>query len=181
MKHLGPNLGFAIIVLGVFLLGAWFIRSGVMADPAAHLELFRWMAWIGIPLGLGLSLVAARIALTHVPGQNDGAFQLSMGLAFIGNLPACLGYIGVVVLLLHGRWRDWLAPLAPVGRMALSTTSCSPRSARCSSTVTASATGACRARSNCSMSWWCSRCRCCSAAGGWRSSASGCWNGCGAG
>ena len=43
-----------------------------------------------------------------------------MGLAFIGNLPACLGYIGVVVLLLHGRWRDWLAPLAPVGRMALS-------------------------------------------------------------
>ena len=120
MKHLGPNLGFAIIVLGVFLLGAWFIRSGVMADPAAHLKLFRWMAWIGLPLGLGLSLVAARIALTHVPGQNDGAFQLSMGLAFIGNLPACLGYIGVVVLLLHGRWRDWLAPLAPVGRMALS-------------------------------------------------------------
>ena len=120
VKHLGPNLGFAIIVLGVFLLGAWFIRSGVMADPSAHLELFRWMAWIGIPLGLGLSLVAARIALTHVPGQNDGAFQLSMGLAFIGNLPACLGYIGVVVLLLHGRWRDWLAPLAPVGRMALS-------------------------------------------------------------
>ena len=113
MKHLGPNLGFAIIVLGVFLLGAWFIRSGVMADPAAHLELFRWMAWIGLPLGLGLSVVAARIALTHVPGQNDGAFQLSMGLAFIGNLPACLGYIGVVVLLLHGRWRDWLAPLAP--------------------------------------------------------------------
>ena len=120
VKHLGPNAGFAVIVLGVFLLGAWFIRSGVMSDPAAHLRLFRQMAWIGIPLGLGLSLVAARISLTHVPGQNDGPFQLATGLAFVGNLPACLGYIGVVVLLFHGRWRNWLAQLAPVGRMALS-------------------------------------------------------------
>lgn len=119
VKHLGPTIGFAFIVLGMFLLGAWFIRSGVMADPAAHLKLFRQMAWIGIPLGLGLSLVAARIALTHVPGQNDGPFQLSMGLTFVGNLPACLGYVGAAVLLLHGRWRHWLAQLAPVGRMAL--------------------------------------------------------------
>lgn len=119
VKHLGQTVGFAIIVLGVFLLGAWFIRSGVMADPAAHLKLFRQMAWIGIPLGVGMSLVGARIAVTHVPGQNDGAFQLATGLAFVGNLPACVGYLAVVVLLFHGRWRNWLAPLAPVGRMAL--------------------------------------------------------------
>ncbi len=118
-KHLPQTVGFAIIVLGVFLLGAWFIRSGVMADPAAHLKLFRWMAWIGIPLGLGLSLIAARISLTHVPGQNDGPFQFAMGLAFVGNLPACVGYLAAVVLLFHGRWRNWLAQLAPVGRMAL--------------------------------------------------------------
>ena len=103
VKHLPQTVGFAIIVLGVFLLGAWFIRSGVMADPAAHLKLFRWMAWIGIPLGLGLSLIAARISLTHVPGQNDGPFQLAMGLAFVGNLPACVGYLAAVVLLQAGQ------------------------------------------------------------------------------
>ena len=120
VKHLGPTVGFAIIVLGVFLLGAWFIRSGVMADPAAHLKLFRQIAWIGLPLGLGLSLLAACIAVTHVRGQNDGAFQLATGLAFLGNLPACLGYIAVGVVLFHGRCRGWLARLAPVGRMALS-------------------------------------------------------------
>lgn len=119
VKHLGPNMGFAFIVVGVFLLGAWFVRSGVMTDPAAHLRLFRQMAWIGIPLGLGMSLVAARIALTHVPGHNDGPFQLATGLAFFGNLPACIGYLAAVVLLFHGRWRRWLAQLAPVGRMAL--------------------------------------------------------------
>ena len=81
---------------------------------------FRQMAWIGIPLGLGMSLVAASISVTHVRGENDGPFQLATGLAFIGNLPACVGYIGAIVLLFHGRWRNWLAPLAPVGRMALS-------------------------------------------------------------
>jgi uncharacterized protein len=120
VKHSGQTIAFAVIVLGLFLLGAWFIRSGVMADPASHLGLFRQMAWIGIPLGIGLSLASAGIALTHVRGQNDGAFQLATGLAFVGNLPACLGYMGVVVLLFHGRWRNRLAQLAPVGRMALS-------------------------------------------------------------
>lgn len=117
--HQAKTIGFAIIVLGLFLLGAWFIRSGVMANPAAHLKLFRQMAWIGIPLGVGASLVSAGIAVTHVYGQNDGTFMLATGLAFVGNLPACLGYLGAVVLLFHGRWRGWLAQLAPVGRMAL--------------------------------------------------------------
>lgn len=120
VKHLGQTVGFAVIVLGLFLLGAWFIRSGVMTDPAAHLGLFRKMAWIGIPLGIGLSLAGAGITMTHVRGQNDGAFQLASGLAFLGSLPASLGYLGALVVLFHGRWRNWLAPLAPVGRMALS-------------------------------------------------------------
>jgi len=120
VKHLGQTVGFAVIVLGLFLLGAWFIRSGVMADPAAHLGLFRKMAWIGIPLGIGLSLAGAGITMTHVRGQNDGAFQLASGLAFLGSLPASLGYLGMVVVLFHGRWRNRLAQLAPVGRMALS-------------------------------------------------------------
>lgn len=120
LKSQGQAIGFAIIVLGVFLLGAWFIRSGVMADPAAHLRLFRQMAWIGMPLGLGLSLAGAAVEVTHVRGQNDGPFQLALGLAFLGSLPACIGYMAAIVLLFHGRWRNGLARLAPVGRMALS-------------------------------------------------------------
>ncbi len=118
-KQVGIDAGFAIIVLGMFLLGAWFIRSGVMADPAAHLGLFRKLAWIGIPLGLGMSLVAAGISVTHVRDQNDGPFQLAMGLAMLGNLPACLGYVSAAVLLFHSRWRAWVAAFAPAGRMAL--------------------------------------------------------------
>ena len=119
VKHSGTDAGFAVIVLGMFLFGAWFIRSGVMADPAAHLALFRKLAWIGIPLGLGISVVAAGISVTHVREQNDGPFQLAMGLAMLGNLPACLGYVAAAVLLFNSRWRAWVAVFAPAGRMAL--------------------------------------------------------------
>jgi uncharacterized membrane protein YeiB len=119
VRHLGTNAVFSIIVLGMFLLGAWFIRAGVMTRPETHLPLFRRLAWIGLPVGLGLGLASAGIATTHVRGVNDGAFQLSQGLAMLGSLPACLGYVGLVVLLWHGRARALLAPLAPAGRMAL--------------------------------------------------------------
>lgn len=119
VRHLGVNVGFSIIVLGMFLLGAWFIRSGVMTQPERHLPLFRKLAWIGLPVGLGLSLVSAGIATSHVRNVNDATFQLSMGLSMLGNLPACLGYLGVVVLLWHGGGRTLLAPLATTGRMAL--------------------------------------------------------------
>ena len=118
-RHLGSNIGFAIIVLGMFLLGAWFIRSGVMTAPERHLPLFRRLAWIGLPVGLGLGLWGTSIAGTHVPGVNDGRFMVAMGLSMLGNLPACLGYLAVIVLAWHGGGRALLAPLAPTGRMAL--------------------------------------------------------------
>jgi uncharacterized membrane protein YeiB len=119
VRHLSINVVFSIIVLGMFLLGAWFIRSGVMTQPERHLPLFGKLTWFGLPLGLGLSLVSAGIATTHVRSVNDGVFQLAQGLSMLGNLPACLGYVGAIVLLWHGGARTWLAPLAPAGRMAL--------------------------------------------------------------
>ncbi len=119
VRHLGINVGFSIIVLGMFLLGAWFIRSGVMVQPERHLRLFRMFVWIGLPVGIGFSLVGAGIATAHLRGVNDGQFQLAQGLSMLGSLPTCLGYLGALVLLWHGRARGLLAPLAPTGRMAL--------------------------------------------------------------
>lgn len=114
------DLGFAVIIVGMFLLGAWFIRSGVMLRPAEHLPLFRKLLWIGLPLGLGLSLAGASIAVTHVRGENDGPFQLATGLSMLGNLPASLAYVSALVLAFHHpRLRGWVAWLAPAGRMAL--------------------------------------------------------------
>jgi uncharacterized protein len=106
-------------VLGMFMVGTWFIRSGVMARPAEHLDLFRKLALFGIPLGLGLTVVAAAIATTHHRGLNDGLFIFSQGLMLAAALPACIGYVAAIVLLFHSRFRGWVAPFAPAGRMAL--------------------------------------------------------------
>jgi uncharacterized protein len=119
VRNLGTNAGFSTIVLGMFLLGAWFIRSGAMAHPEQHLPLFRKLVWIGLPIGIAMSLLSASIVTSRVRGINDGEFQMALGLMMLGNLPACLGYVGTLVLLWHGRARALLAPLARAGRMAL--------------------------------------------------------------
>ena len=36
----------------MFLLGTWFIRSGVMENSGAHLPMFRKLAYIGLPVGI---------------------------------------------------------------------------------------------------------------------------------
>ena len=45
--------------MGMFLLGVWFVRSGVMEDTAKHLAFFRKLALYGLPVGIGLGLLTA--------------------------------------------------------------------------------------------------------------------------
>jgi uncharacterized protein len=120
-KDASSNFGFGVIVLGMFLIGTWFVQSGVMADTAGHLPLFRRMVWYGLPVGLGLSLISSAISVSNHPDAIvDWSYQAAVGLQMIGNLPACLGYVGVIVLLLHSQGVGRrIAVLAPAGRMAL--------------------------------------------------------------
>jgi uncharacterized membrane protein YeiB len=114
------DFAFAAILIGMFLLGAWFVRSGVMADTAAHLPFFRKLAVYGLPIGIGLGLVSSLIAMSHTPGDRYDGALIARGLSTIGNLPACLGYVGMVVLMLHsGTVFSRVRVLAPLGRMAL--------------------------------------------------------------
>lgn len=120
-EHAAQQAGFAQILLAMFLLGYWFVRSGVMENPGAHLALFRKLAWFGVPFGVGLGLLGSAIATTHVPGEPGDGYQFAQGLLMLGNLPACLGYVSVVVLMLHSRSAfAGVRVLAPFGRMALS-------------------------------------------------------------
>jgi uncharacterized protein len=118
-EHVPEQFGFATLVITMFLLGTWFVHAGVITNSAAHLPLFRKLAMFALPLGLAMGLAGALIATHGTPGVNDG-FGFAFSLLMLGNLPACLGYVGLVVLMLHSRSPlARVAVLAPMGRMAL--------------------------------------------------------------
>jgi uncharacterized membrane protein YeiB len=114
------NSGFLVIVLSLFLVGAWFVQSGTMVEPARHLGTFRKLAFVALPLGIAAAVGSSLVATSHVQGANDPAWQLAVGLQLLSALPMALGYMGVLVLLLQSRgWARLLGWLAPAGRMAL--------------------------------------------------------------
>ncbi len=119
-EHAPAEAGFATLLIGMFLLGTWFIRSGVMENTGAHLPMFRKLAIIGLPAGIALGMLGSLIATTHLPGAQQDGFSLAHGVLTIGNLPACLGYMAMIVLMLHSRSVfSNVKVLAPFGRMAL--------------------------------------------------------------
>ena len=111
---------FAVVLIGMFLLGTWFVRSGVMENPGAHLRFFRELAVYGLPVGIGLGLLGSLITMSHTPGDRYDGWGIAAGLSVIGNLPACLGYVGMVVLMLQSQTvLSRISVLGPLGRMAL--------------------------------------------------------------
>jgi len=114
------DAGFAVVLVSMFLLGVWFVRSGVMEDSAKHLAFFRKLMLYGLPVGIGIGLLTGFIALSHTPGDRHDGWGIARGLLMLGNLPACLGYVGLVVTMLHSRTAlSRIRVLAPLGRMAL--------------------------------------------------------------
>ena len=110
---------FMAMLLGVFLLGAWLLRSGRLRDPAAHRPFFMKCVAIAGPVGVVLVLLA-------MGGMHGANFMVptfdvaaTMSLMQVGSLLLCLAYLGAVTLLTLGPlpWlRGWLGPM---GRMAL--------------------------------------------------------------
>ena len=120
-EHAQGEVGFATILIGMFLIGTWFIRAGIMERAREHLPLFRKLALFGIPIGVGLGLVGSAIAMHPVPGSRgaDG-WQFASGLQMLGNLPASIGYVSLVILMLYSASPlNKISVLAPFGRMAL--------------------------------------------------------------
>lgn len=115
------EVGFATVLIGMFLIGSWFVSSGIMDKAQAHLPLFRKLAMFGLPIGIGMGVLGSAIAMHSIPGSRgaDG-FQLASGLQMLGNLPASIGYVSLVILMLYSASPlNKVSVLAPFGRMAL--------------------------------------------------------------
>ncbi len=119
-EKVADDFGFAIVLVGMFLLGTWFVRSGVMENPGAHLPFFRKLALYGLPIGIGVGLLGSLIAMSHTLGDRYDGWDIAVGLSILGNLPACLGYVAMVVLMLQSKTAfSRIRVLGQAGRMAL--------------------------------------------------------------
>ena len=118
LKHT-PIMGL-LMLLPLFMIGYWFVSSGILNETEKHLLLFKNMTWIGLGIGLLLSM-AALFPLSH-PANKD-AFEIRGVAQVIFGFSQYLmtaGYIGAIALITQTvtgkRFLSWLAPL---GRMAL--------------------------------------------------------------
>ena len=120
VEKVAQDFGMSVLFIGVFLLGGWFVRSGVMENAAAHMPLFRKLAFYSLPVGIGIGLLGSLIAMSHTRGDRSDGWGIALGLLTLGNLAACVGYVGLVVLMLNSKtvWSK-ISVLAAPGRMAL--------------------------------------------------------------
>ena len=108
------------MALGVFMLGAWMVRSGRIHDVAAQRAWFARLALWTLPVGALFVALSLRVGTSFDGLRAMGPMMLSQGLMMLGSLPLALGYLALLVLGLGvpglSRALGWLAP---AGRMAL--------------------------------------------------------------
>jgi uncharacterized protein len=118
LGHVGMVMGWQI--LGLFLLGAWFVRSGAIARPAEFPRLYARLRWVALPAGLAMVLASFALMPTMDFARMDMVVGVASALAMAGSLLMCLGYAAWLVRGLQSpRWAGVLGLLAPAGRMAL--------------------------------------------------------------
>ena len=120
--------------LVMFLLGLFAGRRRIFENLSAHLPFIRKVMWWGLGLGLVGGLGWALMVVVHkevfdIQLWNQSQLSrlpfptalLGVALTTIHRPALSLFYASAIVLLAQrAAWKKWLAPLAPVGRMALS-------------------------------------------------------------
>ena len=108
------------MVLAMFVLGSWFVRSGVIRNPGEHLPLFRRLRNLGFVVGLPLMLWSTWRHPTMSFSEMNFGIALSQTATMLANVLLCLGYTSAIVLAMQQpAWARRLQWLAPAGRMAL--------------------------------------------------------------
>jgi len=112
-------IGFQL--LGLFLLGAWFVRSGAIARPSEFPRLYSRLRWVALPIGLAMVLYSFHLMPTMDMARLDLTASSASSLFWLGGALMCLGYLAWIVRGLQSpSIASRLAVLAPAGRMALS-------------------------------------------------------------
>ena len=113
--------GLSFLALPMFLIGFWFVRSGVIGSIQEHLPLFRKLAFTALPIGLVMTLVAVSINSSYLNADWDKpATRVAQALFQWGMMPQSIGYVALLICLLHTpTGKRLLSPLRHAGQMAL--------------------------------------------------------------
>lgn len=108
------------MALGVFMLGAWLVRTGRMHDIASQRGWFlRLLLW-SLPAGTVFLVLSLRVGDSFSGAEQLADLLLASGLMLLASLPLALAWLSLLVLGLGtpgvARVLSWLAP---AGRMAL--------------------------------------------------------------
>ncbi|CAN5144292.1 hypothetical protein BH10PSE17_BH10PSE17_33350 [soil metagenome] len=113
----GPSLG---AFFSMFLVGLWFVRSGTMLAPDQHKTTLKRFFWIGLALGVPMSIGATWLPMATSHAINDDGYTLESMIHLLAGLPLTLAYAcGLLLALCTALGKRSLSWLAPVGRMAL--------------------------------------------------------------
>jgi uncharacterized protein len=108
-------------LLAMFLLGLYAGKREILQRSEAHLPMIRRVFWVGLIVGTSLNGLYTYTTAdpTVVPLH---LFQMvQRGSRIVGAPALMLCYVtGIMLLIRRPSWRQRLAPLAPVGRTALS-------------------------------------------------------------
>lgn len=104
----------------LFMVGYWFIASGVLREPRKHIGLFKAMTWVGLGGGSFMAVGALLISVHPLAKQAIEINAVAQTSFMLSQYLMTAGYLGGFVLMsLTARGQRWLSWLAPMGRMAL--------------------------------------------------------------
>ncbi len=115
------TLFYAPLYLGLFLIGMWAGQKGILVEVQNHSRLLLRMLLICGAVGLIGNLLGAWLQMDGIEESNYGLMLIGNGITSIIGPVLALAYISGLALLIHYRssWTGLFAPLAAVGRMAL--------------------------------------------------------------
>lgn len=114
------TLFFAPAYLGLFLIGMYAGKSGILFEVQKHRRLLVWIGVICGVTGLITNFLGAWLQMSGIDGLNFGLMLMGTGVISIFGPVLAFAYIAGLVLFIHRwSWVELFSPFAAVGRMAL--------------------------------------------------------------
>lgn len=120
-SRVDPYTSYYAAIFAMFLLGLYAGRRGIFQNLPAHLPFIRRVMWWGLGVGvLGnlVNVIGNELSDLNLYSVNEA---VRAGGWYVGAPALCFFYASSIILLFQREaWQKRLAPLAYVGRMALS-------------------------------------------------------------